>query len=111
MSLSLFPTAYAASAHGASQQGGGGFFMIMLVVLVGFYFMMWRSQKKRTNAQKEVLNSLGPNDEVVTAGGIAGKIMKVDDDFVTLKIAEGVDIRIQKSSVGTVLPKGTLKGF
>jgi preprotein translocase subunit YajC len=82
----------------------GGFVLI-------FYFLMWRPQAKRNKEHKELLAGLNKNDEVVTNGGIAGKISRVTDDFVVLEISDGVEIKVQKFAVGQSLPKGTLKNI
>lgn len=82
----------------------GGFVLI-------FYFLMWRPQAKRNKEHKELLAGLNKNDEVVTNGGLAGKISRVTDDFVVLEISEGVEIKVQKFAVGQSLPKGTLKSI
>jgi preprotein translocase subunit YajC len=73
------------------------------------YFMMWRPQSKRAKEQQQLLGSLSKGDEVVTAGGLLGRITKVTDQYISLSIANNVDITLQKSSVTNVLPKGTLK--
>ena len=82
----------------------GGFALI-------FYFLIFRPQSKRRKEHQALVTSLAKGDEVVTAGGITGSITKVEDDFVKLSIANNVEIRIQKSSVGASLPKGTLKSL
>lgn len=111
MSLSLLPIAYASTATGAAAHGGEGLSSILLLVgfVVIFYFLLWRPQSKRMKEQKQLIGSLAKGDEVITAGGILGKITKVTDDFLMLTIAEGIEITVQKSSVTTSLPKGTLK--
>jgi preprotein translocase subunit YajC len=103
--------AYAETAGlGAGQQGGGMSLVLMFVLLVFFmYFMMWRPQSKRAKEQQQLLGSLSKGDEVVTAGGLLGRITKVTDQYISLSIANNVDITLQKSSVTNVLPKGTLK--
>ncbi len=82
----------------------GGFFVIM-------YFLMIRPQSKRRKEHQALVSGLSKGDEVVTAGGITGLITKVEDDFVKVSIANNVEIRIQKGSVGATLPKGTLKSL
>ena len=82
----------------------GGFALI-------FYFLIFRPQSKRRKEHQALVTSLAKGDEVVTAGGITGSVTKVEDDFVKLAIANNVEIRIQKSSVGASLPKGTLKSL
>ncbi len=103
------PAAHAADAGGA----GGGW--IQFVFLGGFiaifYFLLIRPQSKRRKEHQALVSSLDKGDEVVTAGGVAGLVTNVDDDFVKVRIAPNVEIRVQKSSVGATLPKGTLKSL
>lgn len=87
-------------------------FMLMIVGLVFFmYFFVWRPQSKRAKEQRDLMSSLAKGDEVVTAGGILGKIAKVTDSYIVLALADNVEITIQKSSVVSALPKGTLKSI
>lgn len=82
----------------------GGFILI-------FYFLMWRPQSKRAKEHKNLVTALSKGDEVITNGGIAGKISKVSEDFISMEIAEGVEIKIQKVAIASALPKGTLKSI
>jgi preprotein translocase subunit YajC len=94
-----------------AQQGGGFSMLIIMVVFVGFmYLTVWRPQSKRAKEHKDLLNALTVGDEIVTAGGIMGKVNKVtDNSYVIVTVADNVNITMQKSSISTVLPKGTLK--
>lgn len=84
--------------------------IIFLVVLFAiFYFMLLRPQLKRAKEHKKMTETLSKNDEIVTSGGLAGRVTKVDDSFITLLIAEGVEVQVQKNAVGSLLPKGSLK--
>lgn len=87
----------------------------MPIILVGFilfiYFTVWRPQSKRAQEQKSMMGSLAKGDEIVTTGGIVGKISKINDTYIVVTISENVDITMQKSSVANVLPKGTLKSI
>ena len=84
--------------------------LIFLVVLFAiFYFMLLRPQMKRAKEHKKMTESLAKNDEVVTNGGLAGRVTKIDESFVTLLIAEGVEVQVQRSAIGSLLPKGSLK--
>lgn len=108
--MDLISTAYAQSAAAAPQQGGSFSLLMMFAVFIVFiYFFMWRPQSKRAKEQKSLMDSLNKGDEVMTAGGLLGKIAKVSGQYVTLSVADNVDIVMQKSSVVSVLPKGTLK--
>lgn len=101
-----------AEAPAAAGPMGGGFEWIFLVgFLVIFYLMIWRPQAKRAKEQKNLLGNLQKGDEVVTTGGIAGKINKVTDDFVVLEVSDTVELKFQKGAIAATLPKGTLKAL
>ena len=101
-----------AAAPAAAGPLGGGFEWIFLVgFLVIFYLMIWRPQAKRAKEQKNLLGNLQKGDEVVTSGGIAGKINKVTDDFVVIEVSDTVELKIQKAAIAATLPKGTLKAI
>ena len=92
--------------------GPGYMDLVLLVGFVGiFYFLLWRPQSKRRKEQQALMAGLSKGDEVVTAGGIVGRVAKVEDDFVKVQVANNVELRIQKSAVGATLPKGTLKSL
>jgi preprotein translocase subunit YajC len=105
----LISPAYAQAAGGAS---GGGFSQILiLVVFVAiFYFMLIRPQQKRMKDQQAMLSKLASGDEVVTSGGILGRITEVGEVFITVEIADGVRIRVQRTQITQLMPKGTFKG-
>lgn len=93
-------------------QGGGMSLIIMFAVFIFFmYFAIWRPQSKRAKDQRELLSSIAKGDEVVTTGGLLGRVTKVTDQYVSLSIANNVDVTLQKNSVASVLPKGTLKSI
>lgn len=101
-----------AATPGAAPQGGGFSFLVMMGILIFFmYFAIWRPQTKRAKEQRDLLNALAKGDEVVTAGGILGTINKISDNYVVLALADNVEITIQKSSIVSALPKGTLKSI
>ncbi len=105
-------TAYADTASPAHpQQGGFSFFVMMAILIFFMYFAIWRPQTKRAKEQRQLLNSLAKGDEVVTAGGILGTINKISDNYVVLSLTDTVEITIQKSSIVSALPKGTLKSI
>ena len=105
----LISPAYAETAPPA----GGDFSLLVMVVIFGlvFYFMIWRPQAKRAKEHKNLMASLDKGNEVLTNGGLVGKISKVTDDFIVITVAEGVDVNVQKAAVVSVLPKGTLKSI
>lgn len=107
---SIIPEALAQSGSGAS--GGGNsymFFIIIIVIGVLFYFMLIRPQQKRQKKHREMVSQLSSGDEVVTSGGVLGRVTQVSEQYIGVEVAKGVEIRVQKNSVGTVLPKGTVK--
>ncbi|MDR0564707.1 MAG: preprotein translocase subunit YajC [Azoarcus sp.] len=113
----LISNAYAqeaATGQAAAGQVGGGFEGLLLPILfiVVLYFLMIRPQTKRAKEHKTMLDALSKGDEVVTGGGILGKIVEVgEDNFVQIEIAANTTVAIQKQSIATVLPKGTLKNI
>jgi preprotein translocase subunit YajC len=86
-----------------------GSFLPLLLIIVVFYFMLIRPQMKRNKEQKNLMENLSKGDEVVTVGGMLGKITKVGDNFVTLSISDTVEVKVQKHAVANVVPKGSLK--
>ncbi|HLW74675.1 MAG TPA: preprotein translocase subunit YajC [Gammaproteobacteria bacterium] len=83
----------------------------MAVIFGMLWFFMIRPQQKRQKEHQQLLSNLGKGDEVVTNGGILGRVKDVGEQFVTLEIAQGVEVKLQKQAVGNVLPKGTLKNL
>ena len=102
--------AYAQSAGSAGGAGGGllGLLPIILMFVV-LYFLMIRPQMKRQKEQKAMIDALGKGDEVVSAGGVDGRVTKVGDAYITIEVAEGTEIIMQKAAVTLLLPKGTIK--
>jgi preprotein translocase subunit YajC len=99
-----------AQAAGASPAGGGlGQIAILVVFVVVFYLLLIRPQQKRAKEHQAMLGKLAAGDEVVTAGGIVGRIHEISDSFVTLEIADNVRIKVQRSQVTSLVPKGTYK--
>ena len=83
----------------------------MILMFVVLYFLMIRPQMKKAKEHKAMVEALQKGDEVVTQGGIVGKISKIDDNYIKLEVANGVEIAVQQPAVGMLLPKGTLKGL
>ncbi|MDU0113327.1 MAG: preprotein translocase subunit YajC [Psychrosphaera sp.] len=110
--MSLFiSNAYAEG--GAAPAAGPDMLIMLLIFGLIFYFMIYRPQAKRVKEHKNLVSSLSKGDEVLTAGGMLCKITKVSDDkdFVKVELAENTEIMIQKSSISSVLPKGTIKSI
>ena len=101
--------AFADASHSQAQQQSSLPILTMLVVFGLFiYFAVWRPQSKRAKEQQTLLNRLTKGDEVMTAGGLLGRITKLTDQYIGLAISNDVEITIQKTSVMSILPKGTL---
>jgi preprotein translocase subunit YajC len=100
-----------AQASGASPGGDIMTFLPMIAIVVVFYFLLIRPQQKRAKETKAMLQALQKGDEVVTAGGIVGKISKLSDTYANVEIAPGVEITLQRSAISLLLPKGTLKSL
>ncbi|WP_108651597.1 preprotein translocase subunit YajC [Dongshaea marina] len=115
MSLSSFFGVSAAHAAGeAGQPAGGGFQMIIILVIFAaiFYFMIYRPQSKRAKEHKNLMSSLSKGDEVLTSGGLVGKIVKITDTgFVVLSLDEQTKITIKRDFVTAVLPKGSIQSM
>ena len=110
----LISTAYAQAAGGSTEQQILGFLPIILMFVV-LYFLMIRPQMKRAKEARAMLEGLKKGDEVVTAGGVVGKISKVGESYITLEVARAgdgpIELNVQKSAVQTLLPNGTMKAI
>lgn len=100
--------AYAASGGSATDVMG---FLPIIAIFVLFFFMIIRPQMKAAKEQRAMIAALQKGDEIITSGGIVGKVTKVSDDFVTVEIASNTEITVQKQAVQSALPKGTIKGL
>ncbi len=102
----------AAYAQDAAPQQSVTFNILFIGgMFVLFYLILWRPQSKRAKEHKELVTALAKGDEVLTSGGLLGKVTKVTDDYVTLQVADGVELSMQKASVAAALPKGTIKSI
>ncbi|MGF1908858.1 preprotein translocase subunit YajC [Vibrio kasasachensis] len=107
---------FISQAHAAAESPvGGGFEMIIMLAMfaVIFYFMIYRPQSKRVKEHKTLMSSMGKGDEVLTSGGLVGKITKMaeDNDYITIELNLNNEVVIKKDFVSAVLPKGTLKSL
>src|SRR5512146_410621 len=101
-----------ARAQGVGGPQGGIESMLIIVLMFGvLYFLMIRPQMKRTKEHKTMIDALQKGDEVVTSGGILGRVSKLNENYVTLEVSNNVEIQIQRPAVQLVLPKGTLKNI
>ena len=97
-------------AQGAPTASDPWLSMLPLVIIfVVFYFLLIRPQQKRQKEHKDLISKLVTGDEVVTAGGVLGKVTEVGESFVHVEIADGVQIKVQRQTIGAVVPKGTMK--
>lgn len=95
----------------AGGAGGGGLLSLlpMVAIFVIFYFLLIRPQQKKAKEHRAMVADLAKGDEVVTTGGVLGKITDTDENFVALEISEGVNVRVQRMAVAQMMPKGTVK--
>ncbi len=109
----LISDAYAQAAAPAAADPTGGLMgmLPLLLMFVVLWFLMIRPQMKRAKEHKALLDALAKGDEVVTQGGVVGKVTKVSDGYVGVEVAANVEIMVQKQAVQIVLPKGTLKAM
>ena len=107
----LISNAYAQAGSAPAGQGIGllGSRLVFIIVMVAMMFFMFRSQSKRQKELRAMIASIAKGDEIVTNGGMAGRVDEVGDSFLTVEIAPNVKIKLQKTAVSLVLPKGTLK--
>ncbi|MBT8047586.1 MAG: preprotein translocase subunit YajC [Xanthomonadales bacterium] len=98
-----------AYAQDGAQPGGLMSFLPLIIIFVIFYFLLIRPQMKRAKEHKKLIAELGNGDEVVTNGGLLGRITKVGESFVTVEFADNIQIRVQKHAIASVMPKGTIK--
>ncbi len=108
----LINSAYAQTAGGApAQQSPWTSFIFLGGFILIFYFMLIRPQSKRAKEHKALVEQLAKGDEVMTAGGILGKVTAVDEHYIAIAVTDNVELKMQKSSVSAVLPKGTIKSI
>lgn len=103
--------AYAQAAPSADPTGGLMQLLPIILMFVVLWFLMVRPQMKRAKEHKAMIQALAKGDEVITQGGIAGRVTAIEDDFVRVEIAKGVEVTVQKPTIAAVLPKGTLKNL
>ena len=102
-----------ATAEGAPQGGGMQLFIMLALFAVIFYFMIYRPQAKRVKEHKNLMASMGKGDEILTGGGLVGKITKISDenDFIVIALSGNNEVTIKKDFVTAVLPKGTIQSL
>ena len=107
----LISSAYAQATGGASQGDTLLTFLPMVAIFVVFYFLLIRPQQKKAKETRAMLDSLEKGNEVVTAGGIVGRITKLTDQYATVEVAPSVEMTIQRGAISQLLPKGTIKAI
>ena len=107
----MISLAHAQTAGAADPTGGLMQFLPMIVIFAVMWLLMIRPQMKKAKEHKALLEALAKGDEVVTQGGIVGKVVTISDAYVTVEIAAGTEVVVQKPAIGLVLPKGTLKSL
>ena len=98
-----------AYAQDAAQPGGLMSFLPLIIIFIIFYFLLIRPQMKRAKEHKKLVSELATGDEVVTNGGLLGRITKVGESFVTIELADNVQVRVQRHAIASIMPKGTVK--
>ena len=102
----------AMAAGAPAGQPDGTFSLVMIVaIFVLFYFMLIRPQNKRAKEHRQLVSTLKKGDEVMTSSGMLGKVVSLDDQYIKVSLADGVEVTMQKSAITAVLPKGTLKSL
>jgi preprotein translocase subunit YajC len=109
--LTVFISNAFAAAPAQDPTGGMMQFIPLIVIFVLFYFMLIRPQMKRAKEQKNMLEALQKGDEIITTGGQLGKVVKVNENYISVEIAENVVVNVQKAAITTLLPKGTIKNI
>jgi preprotein translocase subunit YajC len=107
----LISPAYAQAAAGAAQENTLLTFLPMVAIFIVFYFLLIRPQQKKQKEARAMLESLEKGNEVVTTGGILGRIVKLDEQYATVEVAPNVQMTVQRGSISQLLPKGTLKAL
>ena len=107
----LISTAAAQAAGAPSGMGGYGQLLIMVPMILAFYFLLIRPQNKRAKEHRAMVETLQEGAEVVTSGGILGKVTAVADQVLSVEIAEGVTVKVQRHTITQILPKGTIKAI
>jgi preprotein translocase subunit YajC len=105
---------FISDAMAAAPQGQGDALTSLLplvFIFIVFYFLLIRPQSKKAKEHKQMVEALAKGDEIVTSGGLLGRISKVGDNFVELEVAEGVTVKVQRQAAASLMPKGTIKGL
>jgi len=101
--------ALAEGTQAAAQQPGGEQFILLIGMVVLFYFILIRPQQKRAKEHRKMVAEIAKGDEVVTNGGVLGKVTQVGEQYLSVEVADNIEIKVQSQAVATVLPKGSIK--
>lgn len=107
----IIPSAFAEGPAAPPADAGMMQIVFLIAIFAIFYFITIRPQRKRQKEHQQLLNDLQAGDEVVTTAGVLGKVRKVEEEFVVLKVADNVELKFQKQAVHAVMPKGTIKSI
>ena len=105
---------FISDALAAAPEGAGDAltsFLPLIFIFVVFYFLLIRPQSKKAKEHKQMVEAIAKGDEVVTNGALLGRVVKVGDNFIELELAEGMTVKLQRGAVGSLMPKGTIKGL
>ena len=104
----IIPTAFAQEAGQPGQPSLTYNLVLFGGMIVLFYLILWRPQAKKNKEHRELVDSISKGDEIMTAGGILGKVTKLNDDYIAIEVAKDTEIKVQKSSILAALPKGKI---
>ncbi len=107
----LISPAYAQAAGGASQGDLLTTMLPMVAIFVVFYFLLIRPQQKKAKEHRAMIDAIEKGNEVVTSGGIVGRVSRLTEQYVTIEVAPGVEITLQRQAISQLLPKGTIKAL
>jgi preprotein translocase subunit YajC len=105
---------FISDAMAAAPQGQGDplmSFLPLVLIFIVFYFLLIRPQSKKAKEHKQMVEALAKGDEVVTNGGLLGRITKIGENFIELEVAEGTSVRVQRNAIANLMPKGTIKSL
>lgn len=107
----MIQTVYAAGSTSGQADGGFSMLVFMALFFLVFYFVGIRPKQKQQQQHQKLVNGLNKGDEVITYSGIMGKVVRIQDNYLVINIADNVEIKLQKNHINNILPKGTLKSI
>jgi preprotein translocase subunit YajC len=109
--MDLISTAWAQAPANPQDAASLLSFLPLIIIFVIFYFLLIRPQSKRAKEHKQMVSNLAKGDEVVTNGGLLGRITQVGENFISVEVADGLEVKVQKQMVANLMPKGTIKSI